>query len=72
MRQTLVWLGNLWIFVTEALWRGTPLWLWPRAWRDINEAHLQQVRKDIWELKKQGKVVEKDGRLYPNERKEQR
>jgi hypothetical protein len=64
----MVMLNNVWIFVTEALRHRVPLWQWGRAWRALNEIHRQNVHKDIWELKKQGRVIERDGRLYPNDK----
>lgn len=65
--RILISLGNIWIFVTGMIWHGVPVWKWGRAWREIEQIHRQDVHKTIWELKKQGRVVERDGRLYPND-----
>ena len=57
---------NFILFVTIALWRGTPFHLWPRAWREVEAEHRAWVHKGVWELKKQGRVREdKEGRLWP-------
>ena len=62
----MVKLRNLILFVSLALWHGTPFYLWTKAWRDIQAEHLAQVRKMVWELKCQGKVYQdKDGFLWP-------
>lgn len=69
MKVFFVQVQNLILFVTIALWRGTPFELWPYAWQEVKAAHEAEVRKVIWELKKQGKIREdKDGYLWPVER----
>jgi hypothetical protein len=56
---------NLLLFIILALWNGTPFHLWPYAWREVQAEHLAQVRKTVWELKKQGHVREdREGRLW--------
>ena len=59
-------LHNLFWFSLGLLRYNIPPWLWGKAWREVQEQHLQDVRKKVWELKKQGKVREdKEGRLWP-------
>ncbi len=66
MREFLVLLKNLWVFVTEMLWRGVPLRYWRQVWEEANDLHAAEVRRMVWELKKQGKVREdEEGRLWP-------
>jgi hypothetical protein len=58
-------LHNLFIFLIEVLRYGLAPWKWRRAWREVQEEHLAEVRKCIWELKKQGKIrQDKEGRLF--------
>lgn len=56
---------NLLLFVSLALWHGTPFSLWRRAWREIEANHRAEVHKAVWELKCEGKVKEdKEGYLW--------
>ena len=58
-------LQNLILFTALALWHGTPFRLWPRAWQEIEAAHLAETRKVVWELKCEGKIREdKEGKLW--------
>lgn len=60
------------LFILYALWHGLPFHRWGEAWRGMEAEHLAQVRKDVWELKKAGKVREdKEGRLWANEDREE-
>ena len=59
-------LRNALIFLYYAIKYNTPFTLWPQAWQEINAEHLAQVRKYVWELKKEGRIYEdRDGFLYP-------
>ncbi len=59
-------LYDLILFVTLALWYGTPFRLWSHAWREVEAAHLAETRKIVWELKCQGKIREdEEGYLWP-------
>lgn len=59
---------NLTLFLSLVLWHGTPVYLWPRAWREVQADHKAQVRKAIWELKKEGKIYQdKEGYLWSKE-----
>jgi hypothetical protein len=62
-----VQIGNLIQFVTIALKRGTPIHLWPEAWRLIKQDHEAKVRKTVFQLRMAGRVrQDADGRLYSN------
>jgi hypothetical protein len=70
MRLRIVFFRNLILFVSLALWRGTPFHLWPRAWREVEAEHRAQVHKAVWELKKQGRIrQDREGRLWSNKEK---
>jgi hypothetical protein len=61
----MVKLRNLIMFLVEVTRYGLAPWKWRRAWRACQDEHLAEVRKGIWELKKQGKVrQDKEGRLF--------
>lgn len=69
MRRFLISFQNLLLFVILALWHRTPFHLWSLAWHKIQEEHVAQVRRGVWELKKRGEVrQDKDGRLWINKR----
>jgi hypothetical protein len=71
MRLLLTQARNLVLFVSLALWRGTPFHLWGKAWRGVQAAHRASVRKAVWELKCAGKVREdKNGLLWIADDKE--
>lgn len=58
-------LRNLLLFISCAIWHGTPLHLWSRAWREIQADHRAEIRKAVWELKKAGRIHEdREGRLW--------
>ncbi len=59
---------NSLIFAAAIVWQGIPPRLWRKAWAELHSRHLAEVRKAIWEAKKQGLVREdKDGWLWINE-----
>lgn len=65
IRLFLIEARNTLLFIAYAIWHGTPFRLWPQARRLIEEDHLGEVRKIVWELKKEGKVYEdEDGFLH--------
>lgn len=56
---------NTLLFIILAIWHGTPFRLWPLARRLVEEDHLGEVRKVVWELKCEGLIYEDDeGRLW--------
>ena len=62
---------NLTLFIILALWHGTPVHLWPRAWHEVQADHQAQVHKAVWELKKAGEIYQdKEGYLWTKESKE--
>lgn len=42
---------NLILFVSLAIWNGTPFHLWPRAWREIDAEHRARVRRMVFEMR---------------------
>ncbi len=65
--KKLIRIRNLILFILYALWYGTPFRLWGIARKEIEVEHLAQVRKTVWELKKEGRVREdNEGRLWAN------
>lgn len=54
-------------FVQAALAQRVPLHRWTEAWQNAQASHMAQIRRDIWEAKQQGLIVERDGRLYTPE-----
>ena len=70
MKKLRVRIHNLTLFVALALWRGTPLRLWPRAWREVEADHRARIHKTVWALKCEGRVREdREGRLWPVKKK---
>lgn len=56
---------NLILFVSLAIWNGTPLHLWPQAWRDIDADHRARVRRMVFEIRMEGRIrQDADGRLW--------
>lgn len=61
----MIFTRNLVLFIVLALWHNVPFLRWAEAWRGCKEAHRQWVHKEVWELKKEGKIREdKDGYLH--------
>ncbi len=58
LRMAAIAARNLLLFIVAAMRQGIWPHLWPSAWRGIQADHLAQVRKEIWELKKAGKIRE--------------
>lgn len=57
---------NIFLFVFLATVKGISPFKWQRYYHAIKAAHLAQIRKTIWKLKKEGKIYEdKQGRLWP-------
>ena len=58
-------LRNASLFITLAIKQNTPIELWGEAWENMEAEHQAQIRKEIWELKRAGKVREDaKGRLW--------
>lgn len=71
LRMAMIQMRNLLLFIVAVLKQGTPFYLWPQAWRDIQAEHLALVRKQIWELKKAGRIREdRAGRMWLSKPKE--
>jgi len=65
IRKFFVLVHDLFVFVTAAIWHGTPLWMWPDAWEKLQDEKLQEIRAAVWDLKKQGRIREDaEGRLW--------
>lgn len=59
---------NLWVFLCVVFIQAIPPWDWGKTWRELEYEHLLRVHKVIWKLKCEGKIHEKDGKLYYNEK----
>jgi len=61
-------INNISVFIEVVIRYAIPPWRWRIAWQELQYQHLLDVRKAVWELKKQGRVREDaDGRLYIND-----
>jgi hypothetical protein len=58
---------NLILFVSLAVQRGVPVYMWPAAWRGVKADHEARVRKLVFQSRIEGRIrQDADGRLYPN------
>lgn len=63
-------INNLLVLAEVIIRYAIPPWRWGETWRELQYQHLLDVRKAVWELKKQGRVREdSDGKLYLNDEK---
>ena len=64
----LIKISSLITFTWLAIWKGIPFYRWAYVWCEINAFHEAEIRKAVWELKKEGRIREdENGLLWTKE-----